>query len=308
MIFGRYINKLHTLPEINNIKYQSINSFNICHKNMNDMNNKIRENIIISIINDIIPNDYYKYSNRWKRLRINIFDFLNSLYTPIENIRGNIKGGRGNNYDFEIIINDMRYKIEFKFNSSKIDELPQFILPMRPSKYLSNSFEDFIYNNYLNLLLNEFKIPIPNKESYDKEIHSSNPKCLSFIQDKYYRGCSSSSKYSGIKDDIDFYKQANKYSKESIIKFIENTELDIHKLSNYLMETQENKIYMLYKDNKIYKEILDNSNFKIISYEKRKNSYIATTKKGYKIKILLRWKNGNLIAFPAFQISIIGSK
>jgi len=229
MIFGRYI---HTLPNINEIKYQSINSFNICHKNMNDMNNKIRENIIISIINDIIPNDYYKYSNRWKRLRINIFDFLNSLYTPIENIRGN-------NYDFEIIINDDK----FKFNSSKIDELPQFISPMRPSKYLSNSFEDFIYNNYLNLLLNEFNISIPNKESYDKEIHSSNPKCLYIIQNKYYRGCSSSSKYSGIKDDIDFYKQANKYSKESIIKFIENTELDIHKLSNYLKETQD--IYII---------------------------------------------------------------
>ena len=176
---------------------------------------------------------------------------------------------------------------------------------MKPSKYLSFSFEDYIYYNYLNLLLNEFNIPIPNKECYDKDIHSNNPKCLSFIQDKYYKGCLSSSKYSGIKDDIDFYKQANKYSKESINKFIEITDLDIYKLSNYLKETQENKIYMLYKQNKIYKEIIDNSNFEIISYERKKNSYIATTNKGYKIKILLRWKNGNLIAFPAFQISII---
>lgn len=43
---------------------------------------------------------------------------------------------------------------------------------MKPSKYLSFSFEDYIYYNYLNLLLNEFNIPIPNKECYDKEIHS----------------------------------------------------------------------------------------------------------------------------------------
>jgi hypothetical protein len=201
---------------------------------MNDKNNKIREQIIISIINNIIPYSYYKYSNRWNRLRINIFDFLNSLYTPIDNIRGNIKGGRINNYDFEIIINDnMKYKIEFKFNSSKINEVPQFISPMKPSKYLSYSFEDYIYYNYLNLLLNEFNIPIPNKECYDKKIHSNNPKCLS------------SSKYSGIKDDIDFYKQANKYSKESIIKFIEITDLDIYKLSNYLKEIQENKIMLI---------------------------------------------------------------
>ena len=65
---------------------------------------------------------------------------------------------------------------------------------------------------------------------------------------------------------------------------------------------------MLYYKNKIYKEIIDNSNFEIISYEKKNNSFIAITKTGIKLKILLRWKNGNLIAFPAFQISIIGNK
>jgi len=32
------------------------------------------------------------------------------------------------------------------------------------------------------------------------------------------------------------------------------------------------------------------------------NGYVATSKSGNKIKILLRWKNGNGIAFPAFQI------
>ena len=32
--------------------------------------------------------------------------------------------------------------------------------------------------------------------------------------------------------------------------------------------------------------------------------YIATTKTGLKLKILLRWKNCNGIAYPAFQISV----
>jgi hypothetical protein len=271
--------------------------------------NKCRENIIISVINNKIPKDYYKYSNRWKNLKENVYEFISTLYSPIFNIKGIIKGGRKNNYDFEITINkNIIFNIEFKFNSSKINNIPQFVSPMKPSKYLSNSFEDFIYYNYLTLLLNEFNITIPSKDCYDKEIHSNNPKCLIDIQDKYYRGCSSSSKYSGNKEDIEFYKQANKYSKESIIEFIKNTELDIIKLSNYLKETQENKIYMLYYKNRIYKETIDISNFEIISYEKNKNCFIAITKTGIKIKILLRWKNGNLIAFPAFQLSIIGNK
>lgn len=291
------------------INYKSINYFNICNKNLNDKMNKCRENIIISIINNKIPKDYYKFSNRWKKIRENVRDFISTLYSPIIDIKGIIKGGRKYNYDFDIIINkDIIFNIEFKFNSSKITNIPQFVSPMKPSKYLSKSFEDFIYYNYLSLLLDEYNIKIPNKICYDNEVHSNNPKCLYEIQEKYYRGCSSSSKYSGNIEDIEFYKQANKYSKESIIEFIKITELDITKLSNYLKETQKNKIYMLYYKNKIYKETIDISNFEIISYEKYNNCFIGITKKGIRIKILLRWKNGNLIAFPAFQLSIIGNK
>lgn len=304
-----YLKMLYNLPEINKINYKSINSFNICEKNLNDKMNKIRENIIILIINKKIPNDYYKYSNRWKNLKSNINEFIDKIYSnPIKDIKGNIKAGRKNNYDFEIIINNLIFNIEFKFNSSKINDIPQFISPMKPSKYLSASFEDYIYNNYLISLLNKYNLNIPNKKYYDKEIHSNNPKCLYEIQEKYYRGCLSSSKYSGNIEDIEFYKEANKYSQESIIEFIKNTELDIIKLSDYLKKTQENKIYMLYYKNKIYKETIDNDNFEIVSYEKRKNYYLALTKTGIYLKILLRWKNGNLIAFPAFQISIIGNK
>jgi len=311
MIFKRYLNKLYNLPEINNINYKSINSFTICDKNLNDKMNKCRENIIISIINNKIPNNYYRYSNRWNKLKLNIYEFIYNLYSlsPIYKIKGDIKAGRKNNYDFEIKINDeFIYNIEFKYNSPKINDIPQFISPMKPSKYLSSSFEDYIYNNYLIKLLNEFNLIIPDKQSYDKEVHSNNPKCLKDVQEKYYRGCSSSSKYSGNNDDIEFYKKANKYSKESITEFIKLNYLDINKLSNYLKETQQYKIYMLYYKNKIYKETIDISNFEIVSYEKKNNYFLAITKTGIKLKILLRWKNGNLIAFPAFQISIIGNK
>ena len=41
----------------------------------------------------------------------------------------------------------------------------------------------------------------------------------------------------------------------------------------------------------------------LVSYEKDRNRFIANNKQGEKIKILLRWKNGNGIAYPAFQIS-----
>lgn len=314
MIFKNYLRILNNLPviEINNqiICYRSINNFIRQEKSLNDVSNKIRELVIISIINGDIDNDYYKYSNRWRRLRIGVNNFMRLLGIGLDDdVRCLLKAGRNFNYDFQIIVNNIeRYNIELKFNSSRITDTPQFISPMKPSKYLSKSFEEYIYDNYLKRLLNEIGFQIPNKDDYLREVHSTNPRCLKDIQEKYYRGCKSSSKYSGIEDDINFYKRANNYSKMAIEEFIRDNELDINQLSKYMKETQANKIYMLYFNNNIYMEMINEDYFTILSYEKRKNHFILETKKGIRLKILLRWKNGNLIAFPAFQISIIGNK
>ncbi len=314
MIFSNYLIILNNLPviKINNqiINYRSINNFTRQEKSLNDVSNKIRELVIISIINGDIDKDYYKYSNRWRRLKIGVDNFMRLLGIGLDDdVRCLLKAGRNFNYDFQIIIDDnRRYNIEFKFNSSSITDIPQFISPMKPSKYLSKSFEEYIYENYLRRLMNEFGFGMPNKEDYLREVHSTNPRCLKNIQDKYYRGCKSSSRYSGMEDDIKFYKRANDYSKKAIEEFIRDNELDINQLSKYLMETQMKKIYMLYFNNNIYMETINEDYFTIISYEKKKNYFILETKKGIHLKVLLRWKNGNLIAFPAFQISIIGNK
>jgi hypothetical protein len=97
---------------------------------------------------------------------------------------------------------------------------------------------------------------------------------------------------------------ANQISKESIKEFISKSHLDHNKLTDYLLKTQVDKNYMLYKDKKIYIQKINLDDYRIVSSVKNKqmNGYVATSKSGIKIKILLRWKNGNGIAFPAFQI------
>ena len=62
---------------------------------------------------------------------------------------------------------------------------------------------------------------------------------------------------------------------------------------------------MLYKNNNIYYESVNLDNYIItdVSKEPIYNRFVANTKTGNKLKILLRWKNGNGIAYPAFQIS-----
>jgi hypothetical protein len=205
-----------------------------------------------------------------------------------------------------LIINEtISYNIEFKFNAQSVDEAPQFVSPMKPSQYLETSYEEYYYNNYLILLSNEFNLLLPDKTEYMHKIHSDKPKCMVEYQDKYYKESKGSSKYTKIEEDIKFYNRAKEVSKNSIKTFIENNNLKIDELTNYLLNTQTNKVYMLYKNGKIYLECINPENYEIVSYKKEPElqRYVATTKTGIELKILIRWKNGNGIAYPAFQIS-----
>jgi hypothetical protein len=306
-----YLYRLNRLPLINIYKipitYKSINVFNINSRNTNDINNKTREIIICAIINNTIPDCYYQYSNRWLYLRNNIHNWCKKLYTDkIEKIVCCHKGGRGYNYDFEININNTNtYNVELKFNTNKIENAPQFVSPMNPSHYMSASYEEYYYDNYLHKIALIGGLIGPTKQVYLSQIHSNSPPCMALFQEKYYKGCKNSSQYTGNADDILFYQMAKKLSNESIHTFITMNELNINSLNSYLFHSQYNKYYMLYKMNTFYLETVNTDQYKIISYEKQPNKYrfIATTQTGNKIKILLRWKNGNGIAFPAFQIS-----
>lgn len=197
--------------------------------------------------------------------------------------------------------------MEFKFNASCIEEAPQFVSPIKPSQYLDNAYEQFYYSKYLSILADHYQFPMPEEDEYLKQIHSNAPKCMKAFQDLYYSGCEASSKFTNKFEDIEFYNLAKKLSKLSIISFIDNTELNIEMLSNYLYNTQKDKIYMFYSclSKKFILPKIDINDYNIVSVIKnaQKFRYECITKTGKKINILLRWKNGNGIAFPAFQIS-----
>ena len=288
-----------------------INVFTYKNRSKNDSYNKKRENIIACIINNIIPKQYYTLSPRWYNLKNEILLFIKELckkkgIISIDNIECIPKAGRRHNYDFKIIINNSEeVMLEFKCNVSCVNDTPQFVSPMKPSQYLESSYEKYYYNNYFIHLVYEYNLSLPTEEEYLKYIHSTNPTCLKKHQEKYYRGCNTSSKYSGEENDIKFYESSKKTSRDSIMNFISKYDIDKDKLTKYLLDTQKNKVYMLYKDGKLYLETINLNDYIIteITKDPEKNRYMAKTKSDRNLKILLRWKNGNGIAFPSFQIS-----
>lgn len=291
------------------MNYKSISAFDLSVKNKNDTNNKMRENIIGAIINESVPEKYFTISRRWKYIKDSIMSYLRDLIEngqPITSIKLEHCGGRRFNYDFTITINQiLSFNIELKYNTDTVEDAPQFVSPMKPSKYMSSSYEEYFYDNYLPLLSELSGFPLPDRNQYLKEIHNNIPVCMKKYQELYYKGCKQSSKYTENEKHIEFYEKAKDIDNESRRSFIENNDLNIELLSSYLRDTQKGKIYMLYKNNSFKKEKINIEDYDLLSYEKLPNKYmyLATSVSGKKIKILLRWKNGNGIAYPAFQIS-----
>lgn len=295
------------------ITIESISTvFNKSVKSRNDKYNKTRENIIGSIINNKVPYDFYKNAY-WCELRDGIISFLTTL-SPEHVIKVEClhKGGRGNNYDFTFVLHYVNgivieKQIEFKYGTVSIDKAPQFVSPMNPSKYLISqcSYEEYVYDNYLPILSEKSGFTIPIKEEYLKEIHSPSPPCMEKFQRLYYQGCKQSSKYTGTEEAIGFYELCKKMSKESIQNCINVSDLNIELLSNYLYDTQKKKVYMLYSNKKFILQNVDMDNYKLISSTKNtaKQRYECISENGEKINVLLRWKNGHCVAYPAFQIS-----
>ena len=300
MILRNYINFINNSKYIyKNIEIRLkdiILFYKINKKKNNDSDNKIREIIIDSIFNKKTPEIYFKKSQRWLNIKKELEKFVKKLSKneEIKKIECIQKAGRKYNYDYDLKINNKIFKIEFKYNTSSIKDVPQFVSPGKPSKYLSNNFEEFYYDNYLSKskIKTKYEIDIPEREIYLKEVHNIAPKCMKKIKEKY-------------KEDKEFCNYMTELYNNSTKEFIEKYDLNLDVLNEYLKESQKNKIYMLYKKNKIYMEENDVDNYILVSYIKEPNlkRYKAETKSGKKINILIRWKNGKGIAYPAFQIS-----
>ena len=309
--FSNLINNFRLKNNDCEIRYEDINLFNNDKKQKrkqvkkdNDKNNKIREFIIFNIISKKVCHKIYKISNSWRDMKNEIERYLQELFNDDKfEIDGDnyiiieIKGGRKYNYDFLIKYKEAEYKVEFKFNSDSISKLPQFVQIHKPSKFLTSNYEEFYYDKYLPELLEDTKIEIPEKELYLKDINSPDPKCVKILKEEY-------------KNNKKFKEKANKYSKISIKKFIDNNDLKEEEISKYLLESQNDKYYMFYYNGKFKIENLDSKKLEIKNktQTKTKNSYIVETISGLKLNFLLRWKNNNGIAYPALQVKVLNEK
>jgi hypothetical protein len=315
------INSLPDIPlQINKTKYIiNIDSIKLFKKNSvgdgkekNDLNNKLRENIIKRVINSNIPEDYYTYSLDWFNLKKSINYFINKIiddeickYGKYEKIECKIKAGRNYNYDFDVIYNfsnntEIIKHVEFKCGASKISECPQFI--SLSSKFNTN-YAEYFYDNYIDQISKLYETDINiSREDYIKSVFQTSYKKHKWFQYIY----ENEEKYIEEKKTI-----VNKSINDYLILIKDSIDLD--KISSKLLETQSQKIYMCYDPIKFkidVDSICDNelsiTNIKELKKNKNGlfNTIVCSTKSNTTINMLLRWRNHAGILNPAWQISI----
>jgi hypothetical protein len=314
------INRL-TNFDSKNIKIHINDIENFIKKSTKDKNgeiNDMREDIILNIINKNIPLKYYKKNSKWEDLRKALNEWIIRIKEKEfprmkdEVIKFEKKGGRKNSYDFIMKVSgksgrnnsEKEYKIEFKYNTNSIEGAPQFSSPSNPDKYfIGEKYVKYYYDNYLDKIVkkanevlekdNKDLLGKPDRDVYIETINNNNPLCMV--------------KYKELgEQNKEFSTYCNEQSKKSINEFMKKCELNTGSLSEYLCESQKDKHYMLYHNGTfIYDKNKNNDIYKI----KRGGviikapNFICETVSNNKLEVMLRWKNGNGIAYPAFQIS-----
>ena len=263
-------------------------------------------------MNNEVPEECILYDPFWTEISKQLQKCVKDIVASIEFDPGPNKitfkkaAGRGKHHDFELLCDGkVVINIEFKYGATCVTDTPQFVSPMKPSQYMSRSFEEDFYDELPKIFEDQ---NIPDKPTWMSQIHGNMPKCMKQVQDKYYAGCKASSKFTNEIDDIVFYERCKLISDESIETFLSRDDVTLcsERLSKYFIDTQE-KTYIMYKDGEFSFKHISPDEFIIESWKKEPENhrFVATTKTGRTLRILLRWKNGNGIAFPAFQISLV---
>jgi len=272
-----------------------------CNRSQNDYINKIRENVINNILN--IPSEF-SGNPKWKYITVNLIQKIKEMYKDKTGQELDIsntftisaKAGRGNRHDFVVTFSDeTEIKLEFKYGTN-IYKYPQFLsiyLTTLPD-IIDRDFIKYWYDNWLQEYTEslEIKTPIPPYEEYKKNINNTNYSHPFFNEI-----------YNAIKNLTTKHKY-NAIHKQAIKEYLAlENKINMEILQKEL-HSQKEKYFLFCNNGEFtYEKISDHMTLKE-HCKCTKNNIIFNTTSGKKIKCLLRWKNRNGCAGPAWQISL----
>lgn len=268
------------------IDFTDINYFyNINIRTKNGSANIIRELILLSIGKRLVPYEWCIYT-KW-------FDVYKGWINKLNLLCPNgwvLKRTAGRNHHYDFLLSDEKtsYKIEFKYNTKSVDKCPQF-LNISSKSFTNFDYAEYFYEYYLNKVADLYLLDLPDKSDYIKNIHKSVP-TIQFL--KTLKSANDNRHKSIVKDSISTY--------------LANLDhINIDSINTKILETQSGKKYILFHQGQYYCDFLSDEDLTVsdIKCVRNNNVVVLKTLSGYHIEMLLRWKNGIGVLYPAWQIS-----
>ena len=287
-------------------------------RSSNNESNKIRENILNNII-DI--GKYYledpEYGVYWTSIREKFISVLSSLCTeePFKKIEIKHKGGMSNNYDFMVYFSGQlnpltntrtevhSVMIEFKHNSSRIEELPQFLELYDKdcfNKYdlchvsYAEYYYDYFLDDYLKLD-DQLVEPKPFKDTYLKYVYDIKYKHPFFANLHDNKNTATTEKR----------ELANKSITSYIQTYLKSFCFD--KLGEKIRESQETKVFLLWDLIKFHIEYADFKDMTIVSaeyFEDKSYFDLKTDNCKFDIRVRINWGNSMGLCNPRWKLSL----
>lgn len=270
----------------------------------NDSNNKRREEILEGILK--VPEEYLndaQYGEKWREVQNGWRDVLRGLCSDVFDSMNILKmAGRGNNYDYcvnyynsEQIVN--KRCIEFKYNSSSLDKIPQFLQLYENCGFIEKSYAEFYYENYLWSHIEH----IPGLEILDKELY------LKLVRGTKYNCNPFFSRLKDAELDKPSKSVINKVVNKSIGDYLTRyaKEIDLEVLQKRLSASQKEKVFVMWKSGKFTTDTISIGSKLEYKGVKNKNTIVVDDiEQKQEYHLLLRWKNHKGVLNPAWQISL----
>ena len=266
----------------------------------NDVNNRIREDILLLLLKPpehyIIDNQFGQY---WQLMSSKWTHFVNTLCDKEYDTVNVSKIANRKSFDLEINYyknNESVHKIlgEFKHNCGSIGKLPQYYSPPENKGYITPSYANYFYDDYLTQICELANIEKLNKETYMKHIYQ----CDHTVNDFFVKLREAEPRIQKEKKKIvhtSIKNYLNTYGNDLSIEMIKQ---DVQK--------QQLKTFILWDCKNFYKDTISADELELEKIEKIENDnrIVVTSKAGTKHYMLLRWRNHLGILYPAWQISL----
>ena len=308
--------------------------FHTSTRDQNDASNKVRE-LVLTLLpsppTHFLAHETYgaqwtQVSSEWNKIMTKIAPPTTDPTTPNYKTKVDLKAGRNFNYDADITFlhsetgaTVAKRKAEFKYNATRINELPQFLSLKARDKLFAESvptYDEFYYTNYLSkyiaidtgrnpndpndiqLALAELSIPIPPLEEYLKMVTKVDTEGLPFFAQLKER------------ESLFFKKEKSALVDESITQYLTlfGSHIDVNAFTAKHHADETDKHYILWKNGQFHHDEITQEEMSDIKFHTIKNGNTIVLQSAAKpsttYHLLLRWRNHKGILNPAWQISL----